>query len=1116
MQNIPGLSFFDGLTRSRAGQQGAGGRTSSVHSAGSPTETPLRDATPFASLRGTRVSESLGSGSSAGVSHPLGLGGEGEGEEGGSLLDDPLSTTTTSSLPSASFSRRAATISSGTSSSASSSPSPGLPSRRLTSSSTSSRSSILSRDSIFSSPLLGGGRRASSLAEGNVTAADTAGRERSGSLIQSNSSSKESEEPTAKDVTLMAQGTQAYAMLKRIQEHPIELADIIRLLVTKKAILILPTCAVSTDEPTPSRPTYEDNVIIPESNYGESLFVTLSGIRGVLKPASSSITLLGLATGQDFGTLASDATGPTKRSFFDNISKAAGPDGSATAELTSGRISEETAKELKLVNSSKRPVTILVQSVGSIHALLVDGIIPRPEGDAAPTPLVPLATGIATVRDRASARRTASSASSVFDDSLSNSKGLTPLPKVPKIASDLPLEWDNVIRDLESFVGKLKKSPYNNTDRYANEFQRKYDDVRHRFEVYGTASGMKHRWSDQDFDEVQQYIEAWLCREMYPTLFPHSPLGINSQDYLKDEQLQAKIAALNFLNMTLEHLGFVLEHPEDVEHIAQVVRDGGIEMQKLASVKSPSDKMNVILSSHRVVVDALNREPAVQELLVEVEEAKKEASRNDETKDAITPVKATETNATGAMSEATPTLTTKLARKRLSIPKIPMDGVIPRMDSSSSITGARSPKIPMDEGYDKPFEEELEKELEVATASRDTTGDKEENESTEKEVVAKIEIAEEKPTTEDNMGLPSVEVNPTDVALPTSPAPEASTTPTTLVPPKATHKSTAASISSTSSTATSSKKQYSADVLLPLLIFSVVKSNPPMLISNLRYIQRFKVQDHLTGELAYCLTNMMAVVSFLETLDPKALGLSSDIRVVSDMSDIQMLPEKPNPATPILNFQEGLDQTKALGHKVSQEIVGVAEEGIKVISDVVQDGYSKFFNRLLTAADGFGNNSNGNRAGSSSGGFGGLGSSRGTRSMSAASSLAATVAASSAAATTAKMEEEKKRKVALATAGGATGGGLSGMVSPAGVTSNVTTLSVDGMPSAVEKSSPHDSAMEHAAKNRVLEVVRTSEGPQLEFMACSDADDLRLSDVKKLLADYQRIGKILEEMKQLT
>jgi hypothetical protein len=134
-------------------------------------------------------------------------------------------------------------------------------------------------------------------------------------------------------------------------------------------------------------------------------------------------------------------------------------------------------------------------------------------------------------------------------------------------------------RNEQSFVAKLKKSPLPTADRYANEFQRKYDDVRHRFQAYGLASGLAkhHNWSDQDFDELQQWIEAWLCREMYSIIFPHSAShGINRQDFLQDEQLQAKIAALNFMDLTLEHLGFVLEHPEDVEHIAQVVRDGGV------------------------------------------------------------------------------------------------------------------------------------------------------------------------------------------------------------------------------------------------------------------------------------------------------------------------------------------------------------------------------------------------------------------------------------------------------------------------------------------------------------------------------------------------------------
>jgi len=56
-----------------------------------------------------------------------------------------------------------------------------------------------------------------------------------------------------------------------------------------------------------------------------------------------------------------------------------------------------------------------------------------------------------------------------------------------------------------------------NADRYANEFQRKYDDIRQRFEVYGSASGLSHRWSDLDFDEMQRWVEAWLCRDMYNT-----------------------------------------------------------------------------------------------------------------------------------------------------------------------------------------------------------------------------------------------------------------------------------------------------------------------------------------------------------------------------------------------------------------------------------------------------------------------------------------------------------------------------------------------------------------------------------------------------------------------
>jgi hypothetical protein len=48
-----------------------------------------------------------------------------------------------------------------------------------------------------------------------------------------------------------------------------------------------------------------------------------------------------------------------------------------------------------------------------------------------------------------------------------------------------------------------------------------------------------------------------------------------------------------------------------------------------------------------------------------------------------------------------------------------------------------------------------------------------------------------------------------------------------------------------------------ADVLLPLLIYTVVKSNPQKFVSNLKFIQRYRMPSKLTGEASYCLTNMV-------------------------------------------------------------------------------------------------------------------------------------------------------------------------------------------------------------------------------------------------------------------
>src|SRR5690554_5225686 len=92
-------------------------------------------------------------------------------------------------------------------------------------------------------------------------------------------------------------------------------------------------------------------------------------------------------------------------------------------------------------------------------------------------------------------------------------------------------------------------------------------------------------------------------------------------------------------------------------------------------------------------VDALNREPAVQEMLADANQSK-ETKVDD----------ATQSNETETQSEsigkAEPTAGTKPKSKRLSMPNILMDGDIPTENSVEP--EPRSPRIPMDEGYERP------------------------------------------------------------------------------------------------------------------------------------------------------------------------------------------------------------------------------------------------------------------------------------------------------------------------------------------------------------------------------------------------------------------------------
>ena len=65
----------------------------------------------------------------------------------------------------------------------------------------------------------------------------------------------------------------------------------------------------------------------------------------------------------------------------------------------------------------------------------------------------------------------------------------------------------------------------------------------------------------------------------------------------------------------------------------------------------------------------------------------------------------------------------------------------------------------------------------------------------------------------------------------------------------------------------------SADEILPTLIYTLITTPPEGLnvISNLHFVQRFRAASKVQGEAAYCLVNLEAAVTFLETVDLASL-----------------------------------------------------------------------------------------------------------------------------------------------------------------------------------------------------------------------------------------------------
>lgn len=126
----------------------------------------------------------------------------------------------------------------------------------------------------------------------------------------------------------------------------------------------------------------------------------------------------------------------------------------------------------------------------------------------------------------------------------------------------------------------------------------------------------------------------------------------------------------------------------------------------------------------------------------------------------------------------------------------------------------------------------------------------------------------------------------------------------------------------------------SGDVILPLMIFAVVKANPPHLVSHLLFTQRFRNQS-IGGEESYCLINLMAVAEFLENVDLAALGLGESEKTVISTAEL----------TPITANRAGAQASTTLAAnatlrgRVEQQVDAITGSANKVISGVVDSSF---------------------------------------------------------------------------------------------------------------------------------------------------------------------------------
>lgn len=175
----------------------------------------------------------------------------------------------------------------------------------------------------------------------------------------------------------------------------------------------------------------------------------------------------------------------------------------------------------------------------------------------------------------------------------------------------------------------------------------------------------------------------------------------------------------------------------------------------------------------------------------------------------------------------------------------------------------------------------------------------------------------------------------------------------------------------------------SADEILPTLIYTLITLPPVYLnvISDLKFIQRFRGSIRMDGETAYCLVNLEAAITFLETVDLSSLRAEeagpwkSDSRPstpkseitpmslgLSDAPDLVQIPATPTskssptePSSPTTTkaqrrlsnlIQTHTTKFEAASDAVRDSIIDSADQALGRINNTLDSSFKFFFGNM--------------------------------------------------------------------------------------------------------------------------------------------------------------------------